>query len=68
MSQWTCIYILYTILVFEDMLCFCELCRTLTADQLPHAESRGRGGGGGGGRGLVERTLSVGHVEQVGLR
>lgn len=53
---------------FYSMLCFCELCRTLTADQLPHAESRGRGGGGGGGRGLVERTLSVGHVEQVGLR
>ncbi len=54
--------------VFEDMLCFCEQRWTLTADQLPHAESRGGGGSGGGGGGLVEGTLSVGHVEQVGLR
>lgn len=54
--------------VFEGMLCFSELCRTLTADQLAHAESRGGWGGGGGGGGLVERTLPVGHVEQVGLR
>lgn len=47
----------------------CWLCWTLTADQLPHAESRGRGGGGGGRRGrLVEWTLSVRHVEQTGLR
>lgn len=53
---------------YYEELSFSGLCWTLTADQLPHAESRGRGGGGGGGRGLVERTLSVGHVEKVGLR
>lgn len=47
---------------------FVRLHWTLTADQLPHAESWGRGWSGGRGRGLVERTLSVGHVEQIGLR